>query len=116
MSKRFINKSELVELLGCSEEWFQHLAIQHQHIGYNATRDLKLCRSDVLVYDSSENLITTTAAAARYGCNPSYIRALVSKGTLQAQRLGRDFLVKVGDVSKLKQASIQKKKRRALQS
>ena len=41
----------------------------------------------------SKDLITTTVAAAILGVDPSTLRHRIRKGTLKAERVGRDHLV-----------------------
>lgn len=53
------------------------------------------------------NLLTTTQAAIALGLQRRAVQAMISKGTLPAQRLGRDYMIRPADVERAKQRKFQ---------
>lgn len=45
--------------------------------------------------------ITTTLAAQRLGISPRRVRVLIETGRLPAERIGRDYLIREGDLVKV---------------
>ena len=59
----------------------------------------------MIILMSENNLITTKLAAKKLGVSVRRVQALITKGQLKAQKIGRDYMIDEADLSNLKKGT-----------
>ncbi len=61
---------------------------------------------------SKSDYFTTTEAAEIIGFHPDYVRRLILDGKIKAERLGRNWIIKLSDITKIKRQRFPREKKR----
>jgi excisionase family DNA binding protein len=60
---------------------------------------------------SMSKLLTVSDVSERLGITPHGVRALIRKGNLKAERLGRDYVIRESDLKTMKRPGMGRPKR-----